>query len=224
MNNDIIIAQEVTKQFVLPAETLHILNGVNLHVSQAESCAISGASGSGKTTFLSIIAGLDKASSGNVLVDNFSLTDGSDENLSHFRRKKIGFIFQLHFLLYDFTVLENVMLPAMLDSRSVGQLRMRAQKLLSAVGMQHRLAHKPAQLSGGERQRVAVARALINHPSVLIADEPTGNLDEKNSQIVEELLFGIAHDMRVTLLLATHDTQLMQKADRYFHLEGGVLV
>lgn len=215
--------REVGKTFHTDAEELTILAGIDLTVERGVALGITGESGSGKSTLLSIIAGLDRPSRGEVYLERSRLNVLSEEDLSRLRAKSVGFVFQFHHLLKDFTALENVMLPGLMVGGERKALESRARELLDRVQLSGRLRHYPSQLSGGERQRVAVVRSLINEPAVLLADEPTGNLDEGNSAQVEELLFKLVEETATTLLLVTHDSRLAGRCERRFLLEHGGL-
>ncbi len=211
------------KDYPSGAECIQVLNGVDLELGEGQTVVITGESGSGKSTLLNLVGGLDTATSGWIYLDGLELTRQSEEALARVRSRQIGFIFQLHFLLKDFTALENVLLPALIEGRPLREARRRAEELLARVGLEKRRGHYPAELSGGERQRVAVARSLINDPRLILADEPTGNLDERNAEAVKELLFGLVGEMGKSLILVTHDPQLAAPAQRRYHLEHGRL-
>ncbi len=205
-------------------ERLHILRGLNMKVYKGSKCVIVGQSGSGKSTLLHIIGALDSPSSGTVLIEGTDLSKMSEEELNSFRQKKLGLIFQFHYLLPDFTALENVFFPAYMAGVPKKIAVEKAKKLLDDVGLSNRLNHLPSQLSGGERQRVAVARSLINDPDLILADEPTGNLDPENSLLIGELLFSMADKYNKTLILVTHDMKLAEKGSVKYILENGQLV
>lgn len=213
----------VGKTFYTAAEELTILHGIDLTVEPGAALGITGESGSGKSTLLSIIAGLDRPSSGEVYLEDHPLNSLSEEELSRLRARSVGFVFQFHHLLKDFTALENVILPGLMIGGERKRLEARARELLDRVHLSGRLGHYPSQLSGGERQRVAVVRSLINEPAVLLADEPTGNLDEGNSAQVEELLFQLVEETGTTLLLVTHDSRLARRCEGRYLLEHGGL-
>jgi lipoprotein-releasing system ATP-binding protein len=213
----------VKKSFVSGQEELIVFNGVSFRVETGESVVITGESGCGKSTLLNLIGGLDNPTEGTVQSCGFPVHKAGEKALTEYRRKAIGFIFQFHYLLKEFTALENTMLPALMAGAPKKQARERALKLLGDVGLAGRLDHYPSQLSGGERQRVAIARSLINSPRVVLADEPTGNLDEKNSRMIEEILFSLVSDYNAVLLLVTHDIHLAAAGKRHFILSGRTL-
>lgn len=200
---------------------LEVLKGIDLTVSDGEIVAIIGKSGSGKTTLLQIIGTLDKPSEGKILIDGTDVLSLSEKELAAFRNKHIGFIFQFHQLLPEFTALENVCIPAMIARQKESDYKPRAEKLLSDLGLADRLNHKPNQLSGGEKQRVAAARALMMNPTIILADEPTGSLDEKNKRELSALLLQLRKDYGQTILLVTHDKEMAQMADRVIELKDG---
>ena len=216
----ILSVKEIKKSFA----SLEILKGINFDVNEGETLAITGPSGSGKSTLLTLCAGLDSPSSGHVFIDEEDLSPLNENQRSAVRLKKLGFIFQAFQLLPTLTALENVMLPLELAGQKPKQVMKDALELLEMVGLKDRVKHYPNQLSGGEQQRVAIARAFINKPKLLFADEPTGNLDDETSLIIEELLFDLNKKLGTTLLIVTHDVELAEKADRQLHLKNGHLV
>lgn len=217
-------ARAVVKRFVGgDGSELSILNEVDFRLGNREAVAITGASGSGKSTLLHILGALDRPTSGSVLVDGGDLGHLDDEAIAGLRNRQIGFVFQFHHLLREFTALENVMMPAMIAGRSSAEARSAAQALLAQVGLGERVQHKPRQLSGGEQQRVAVARALVNDPVVLLADEPSGNLDTKTSGQLHDLLFQLREDRGLSLVVVTHNRDLAARADRELEMIGGRL-
>ncbi|PKL26685.1 MAG: lipoprotein-releasing system ATP-binding protein LolD [Spirochaetae bacterium HGW-Spirochaetae-3] len=224
MSEDVIVCGGVRKVFRSEAEDLQILRGVDLRLERGACASITGPSGCGKSTFLSILGGLDRPSGGDVSVGGVDLVRAGDDELSAFRARVVGFVFQFHYLLKDFTALENAMLPAYMLTGDRKAAIDKARPLLEAVGLGDRLSHVPAKLSGGERQRVAIARALVNDPEIVLADEPTGNLDRASAGAVEDLLFDLAASHGTTLLVVTHDPGMAGRASRRFVLRDGELV
>lgn len=202
---------------------LHILNGVVLRVSRGEMIAVVGTSGAGKSTLLHVLGALDRPTKGQVQVDGESLEGRSDEELARIRNHKVGFVFQFHHLLREFTALENVMMPARIAGRDLHAARSRAEELLSRVGLSGRMHHRPSELSGGEQQRTAVARSLAMDPVLLLADEPSGNLDHANAERLHDLLAELARDLEIGMVVVTHNRSLAARADRVLLLEEGVL-
>jgi lipoprotein-releasing system ATP-binding protein len=203
---------------------LHVLDGTDLEVEVGEAVAIIGESGSGKSTLLQLLGGLDRPTSGDVLLGGVPLRELEDDELSRVRNENIGFVFQFHHLLREFTALENVMMPLLIAGRPTREARDRGRELLSAVGHAARLEHKPSQLSGGEQQRVAVARALCNRPVVLLADEPSGNLDPNTTEHLHDLLFEVSAAQGSAMVIVTHDMGLAGRAARVLELQGGQLI
>lgn len=201
--------------------TLQVLCDINLCISQGEVVSIVGASGAGKTTLLQLLGTLDKPDSGRILYDDVDVTGMDERALSQFRNKNVGFVFQFHNLLPEFTALENVCLPALIGGRSMSEATEEAMQLLNFLKVADRAGHKPAQLSGGEQQRFAVARALINHPAVVLADEPSGNLDTQHAAELHDLFFQLRDQYRQTFVIVTHNTTLAQKSDRQIVLKDG---
>ena len=215
---------DVTKSYGRPDDpgAVSVLKGVTLHVGRSESIVIVGPSGCGKSTLLNIIGGLDHPTAGRVMFDGRNLAELADEELARIRSREIGFVFQLHHLLPQCTVLENVLVPT-LAARDRLAPQERAEALLDRVGLKDRMSHRPGELSGGQRQRVAVARALINRPKLLLADEPTGSLDESTSQSIAELLVELNRDEGVALVVVTHSQELAGRIGRVMELSGGML-
>ncbi len=212
--------EHLTKTYALPNGRLRVLEDVHLEVQKGEFIAITGQSGSGKTTLLSLLGALDSPDSGEIWLEEMAVHRLRGLEAADFRRQQVGFVFQLYYLLPNLTALENVMVPLLPYRRKLGfDLRQRAEELLESVGMGDRLGHPPARLSGGEQQRVAIARALINHPKVVLADEPTGNLDPATGLEVLEVLRALQHSGNQTLVMVTHDPELAALADRRVHLE-----
>jgi len=204
--------------------TLEVLRGVNLEISKGEVVAIVGPSGCGKSTLLHILGSLDKADMGEIVINNKALSLLSGNKLAAFRNKHIGFVFQFHHLLPEFTALENVCIPGWLAGRNKNEVKEKAEGLLKILGLVNRNENKPNQLSGGEQQRVAVARALINNPDIVFADEPTGNLDSANAQELHELFFDLRKQFNQTFLIVTHNEELSQLSDRVLHMKDGLIV
>ncbi len=221
--NNIIDIQNLTKIYKTGHEQLPVIRHLTLSVEKNSILVITGDSGSGKSTFLNLLSGLDSPTSGTILVHNHRVDRMKEAELTLYRRFSIGLIFQFHYLLNDFTALENVMLPLFMAGENKKSSLDRAMLLLREVGLDNRYSHFPQELSGGERQRVAVARALINQPEIILADEPTGNLDEKNSRIVEDLLFSLVEKHKKTLVLVTHDMKLAVRAGILMRLVNGEL-
>ena len=224
MNNDVMVsAQGLVKNYISGHETLHILRGISFSIPSGLSAAISGRSGSGKSTLLNILGGLDRSDGGSAFVSGMEITALPEKDLSAYRSKKVGFIFQFHYLLKDFTALENVMLPAYIAGMRKKDAFARARALLFDMKLLNRAKHFPSQLSGGERQRVAAARSMVNDPDLILADEPTGNLDPDNSALVTDLLYAGAEKWGKTLLVVTHDEKLAARASNRYILEKGLL-
>ncbi|WP_416997729.1 ABC transporter ATP-binding protein [Alistipes ihumii] len=212
--------KEIRKSF----GTLEVLKGIDLLVERGEVVSIVGPSGAGKTTLLQILGTLSRPSSGEIEIDGEAVHALSDRQLSRFRNTKIGFVFQFHHLLPEFTAQENVCIPGYIGGRDRREVEKRAAELLEMLGMEHRSSHKPAELSGGEQQRVAIARALINSPAVLLADEPSGNLDTKNREEIHRLFFTLRDTLGQTVVIVTHDGQLAAMSDRKIEMVDGQIV
>ena len=210
----------ITKSF----DTLCVLKGIDLCIDKGEVVSIVGPSGAGKTTLLQIMGSLDKPDSGTVVLDGVDINTLRGKEMAHFRNTKIGFVFQFHQLLPEFTALENVMIPAFIAGRSEKDARSSALELLRFMGVEERAAHKPNELSGGEKQRVAVARALINHPAVVLADEPSGSLDTKNKEELHQLFFDLRDRFGQTFVIVTHDETLAKITDRTIHMQDGLIL
>lgn len=215
-----ITVEGITKSF----GSLKVLKGIDLHVEKGEIISIVGASGAGKTTLLQIIGTLDKADSGTVYINNENLSKLNDSRLSDFRNKNIGFVFQFHQLLPEFTALENVMIPALIAKTKESQAKSKAKELLDMLGLADRIEHKPNELSGGEKQRVAVARSLINNPAVILADEPSGSLDTENKEELHQLFFKLRDTLGQTFVIVTHDEHLASITDRTVHMRDGLII
>ena len=203
--------------------SLSVLKGIDIDVKKGEVVSIVGASGAGKTTLLHIIGTLDMSDSGDIIINNTDVNSLSERKLAGFRNKHIGFVFQFHHLLPEFTALENIIIPAFIAKTSKKEAITRANELLGFLGLNDRADHKPNELSGGEQQRVAVARALINNPSVILADEPSGNLDSKNAKELHELFFSLRDTYKQTFVIATHNEKLATMADRMLTIRDGVI-
>ncbi len=212
-----IIAENIQKSF----GQLNVLKGVNVHIKKSEVVSIIGKSGAGKSTLLHILGTLDKADSGVVKINGNDTSGLNSRQLAKFRNENIGFIFQFHHLLPEFTALENVCIPAFIQKKKETEVKKRASELLDYLGLSERITHKPMQLSGGEQQRVAVARALMNQPSVVFADEPSGNLDSVSSQELHELIFKLRDDFEQTFVIVTHNNTLAEMSDRILEMSDG---
>lgn len=205
-------------------DNLNVLKGVDLHIKKSEIVSIVGKSGAGKSTLLHILGTLDHPDDGQLTINNTVVNDLSPEELAKFRNKQIGFVFQFHHLLPEFTAVENVCIPAYIQKISEKEATERAKHLLNELGLSHRFEHKPAQLSGGEQQRVAVARALMNDPAVILADEPSGNLDTETSQDLHELFFNLRDKMQQTFVIVTHNLELAKMSDRTLVMKDGLII
>lgn len=210
-------AKNITKKF----DSLTVLEGVNLKVEKGEFVSIVGASGAGKTTLLQILGSLDSPTEGDVIINDVSLFSLKEKELSEFRNKHIGYVFQFHQLLPEFTAVENIMIPALIAGRKSDEAKESAMELLQYLNLSERAKHKPNELSGGERQRVAVARALINRPDVLLADEPTGSLDSKNKEELNRLFLDLRSKFNQTLIVVTHDMEMASISDRVIKMQDG---
>ena len=220
--NTILKAENIFKSFVKSKEQkLEILKGISLELEANKITEIVGASGAGKSTLLHILSGLDTPDSGKAEIEGTEIFKLSDEKLSKFRNKNIGFIFQFHHLLPEFTALENVSIPMMINGISLKNSLKKSEELLKTVGLQERFEHKPAELSGGEAQRVAVARALANNPKIIFADEPTGNLDSANSEMMHKLFVELKEKLGLTFLIVTHNSELVKLADTVWEMKDG---
>ncbi|MBA7524804.1 Lipoprotein-releasing system ATP-binding protein LolD [subsurface metagenome] len=213
-------AEKITKSF----GDLRVLKGINIEIKKGEIVSIVGASGAGKTTFLQILGTLDKPDSGRIIFNNIDVHGLNEKPLSRFRNRNIGFVFQFHHLLPEFTALENVCIPAFVARVPKNKAESRANEILTFLKLENRLDHKPNELSGGEQQRVAVARALVNDPEVILADEPSGNLDTQNKKELHELFFTLREKYNQTFVIVTHDINLAKMADRMLTIKDGIVV
>ncbi len=204
--------------------TLQVLNNINLHIAQSEIVSIIGASGAGKTTLLQIIGTLDRPDNGTTLIDNVNPFTLKEKQLADFRNKSIGFIFQFHQLLPEFSALENIMIPALIGGTNPKDAEKEAHRLLDFMNLANRATHRPSELSGGEKQRIAVARALINKPKILLADEPSGSLDTNNKTELHNLFFDLRNEFKQTILIVTHDENLAQMSDRTIKMKDGNII
>jgi lipoprotein-releasing system ATP-binding protein len=219
MSQPIIEVKNVFKSY----GDLPVLKGVSMSVNKGEVVSIVGASGAGKSTLMHIIGTLDQADKGQVVIDNKDLSNLRGKSLSEFRNKHIGFVFQFHQLLPEFTAIENVLMPAWIAGEKESSADQRAKDLLKRMGLQDRIHHKPSELSGGEQQRVAIARALINNPAIILADEPSGNLDSANAQQLHQLFFELRNEMNQTFVIVTHNNELADMADRKLTIKDGII-
>lgn len=215
-----IVLKNITKSF----GSLQVLKGISLQIGKGEVVSIVGPSGAGKTTLLQIMGTLDDADGGEIVVDGINVNKLSQKEMARFRNQHIGFVFQFHQLLPEFTALENVMIPAMIAKKSQKEAKAKAMELLEYMGLTDRANHKPNELSGGEKQRVAVARALINNPSVILADEPSGSLDSKNKAELHQLFFDLRDRFGQTFVIVTHDEELAKTTDRTIHMKDGLIL
>ncbi len=219
----ILSAHDIHRDFTTLQAPLSVLKGVNLQLKRYETAAITGASGIGKSTLLHILGGLDSPTKGSVQIDGEELRNKSEDALARFRNDKVGFVFQFHYLLEDFSALENIMIPMMVAGRSKAESKVSAELLMELIGLIDRRDHRPAQLSGGEQQRIAVARALANDPQLVIADEPSGNLDHTTGNKLHELMMKLNDEKKITFLIATHNQELSNRCQRQFKIVDGVL-
>lgn len=220
----IIKLEDVRKSYQNGPNILHVLNGINISIDEGEFCVFTGASGSGKSTLLHVIGGLDTIDSGRIICGRKSISDLPERELPHFRRNIVGFIFQKHFLIEDLTALDNLILPSLMNGNKKKETLEKAENLMNSVGLHDRKLHHPNQLSGGENQRVAIARAFMNDPKIILADEPTGNLDDDNTKKVLELLLDLVNRQGKTLVLVTHDNEIAKEGDSILLLKEGVLL
>jgi lipoprotein-releasing system ATP-binding protein len=224
LENVILETRDLQKCFPTVNGELRVLKGIDLTIARGEFVAITGASGVGKSTLLHLLGGLDRPTAGSMTIAGERIDQLGDMQLSQYRNKRCGFVFQFHYLLEEFTALENVMMPLLFRGETRNKSAEVALKLLDEVGLTDRAGHRPAQLSGGECQRAAVARAMVGEPEILIADEPTGNLDHETAQTLHDLLVRLNREKKMTIIVATHDLSLAQHASRQFRMLGGVLI
>ena len=221
MSGILLSARGLKKTYIMGKRSLEVLRGVDIEIARGDFVALRGASGTGKSTLLHLLGGLDTPNAGEIFFDGQNVSHFSDSELTHFRNRRVGFVFQAYHLLPELTALENVCLPARVARIAVSPAIQRAEQLLARVGLQGRLDHKPSELSGGEQQRVAIARALINEPELLLADEPTGNLDSHTGSEIIELLKSLRPEKQMTLIIATHDSKVAASAPRVIELVDG---
>ena len=221
MSESFLSARSLRKSYIIGKRTLEVLRGVDIEINRGDFVALRGASGTGKSTLLHLLGGLDTPNAGEIFFDGQNVSHFSDSELTHFRNRRVGFVFQAYHLLPELTALENVCLPARVARIGTSSAVQRAGALLTRVGLQGRLDHKPSELSGGEQQRVAIARALINEPELLLADEPTGNLDSHTGSEIIELLKSLRPEKQMTLIIATHDSKVAASAPRVIELVDG---
>ena len=219
----LLVAENLFRTFIKNGTAVEVLKGVNLAVHQGDSLAVVGVSGAGKSTLLNILGALDHPTEGKVFYDGVNIFDWNDGKRSRFRNEKIGFVFQSHHLLPEFTSLENTMLPSLIHGLPQRKAREKAARLLTGMGLGDRLTHKPGELSGGEQQRVAIARALVMEPEILLADEPTGNLDTKTGENIQELLLELNRIRKITLVIVTHNERLAERMSRFVGIKDGLL-
>ncbi len=225
MNQIILSADNLVKTYQTTKKTkLEVLKSISLEIESDKISVIIGASGAGKSTLLHLLGGLDRPEKGKVFFDSQNIFDFSDEKLAKFRNRNIGFVFQFHHLLPEFTAVENVAIPQMIHGISLRNALKSAEELIDSVGLSERINHKPAELSGGEQQRVAVARALANNPSIIFADEPTGNLDSANSEAIHKIIVDLRDKFNKTFVIVTHNSSLVKLADKVFEMKDGKII
>ena len=222
MSNSIILHTEnLIKTYQSTKNKLEVLKSISMDITEKKISVIIGASGAGKSTLLHLLGGLDRPDSGKIFFNNENIFDHNDDKLANFRNKNVGFVFQFHHLLPEFTALENVAIPQMISGKSFSVAVKRSKELIESVGLSNRANHKPAELSGGEQQRVAVARALANDPAIIFADEPTGNLDSANSEIINQIIVSLRDRLNKTFIIVTHNSELVKLADEVFEMKDG---
>lgn len=225
MNEIILQAENIFKSYSVEDKSkVEVLKGVSIQLEKSKINMIIGASGAGKSTLLHVISGLDFPDSGNVFINSLNIFSMSEEKLSKFRNKHIGFVFQFHHLLPEFSALENVAIPIMIAGTSLNKAKQKASEILEMVGLKDRSNHKPSELSGGEAQRVAVARALANNPDIIFADEPTGNLDSANSELIHQLIFDIRDKFQTTFLIVSHNPELIKLGETIYEMKDGKII
>jgi lipoprotein-releasing system ATP-binding protein len=225
MNEIILQAENIFKSYSVDEKSkVEVLKGVSIQLEKSKINMIIGASGAGKSTLLHVISGLDFPDSGNVFINSLNIFSMSEEKLSKFRNKHIGFVFQFHHLLPEFSALENVAIPIMIAGTSLNKAKQKASEILEMVGLKDRSNHKPSELSGGEAQRVAVARALANNPDIIFADEPTGNLDSTNSELIHQLIFDIRDKFQTTFLIVSHNPELIKLGETIYEMKDGKII
>ncbi|AAK02645.1 lipoprotein-releasing ABC transporter ATP-binding protein LolD [Pasteurella multocida] len=223
MKSHLLHCQHITKYYQEGSQQTQVLKDVSFSMQAGELVAIVGSSGSGKSTLLHVLGGLDQPTSGEVFIQNQSLQKINANQLAQLRNQYLGFVYQFHHLMADFSALENVMMPMLIGKQNRSEAQDRAEKMLTAVGLSHRISHRPSALSGGERQRVAIARSLVNHPALVLADEPTGNLDRKTTESIFDLIKQLNQEQNIAFLLVTHDLTLAEKLSRRLVMQDGVL-
>ncbi|ODS43805.1 lipoprotein releasing system, ATP-binding protein [Pasteurella multocida] len=223
MKSHLLHCQHITKYYQEGAQQTQVLKDVSFSMQAGELVAIVGSSGSGKSTLLHVLGGLDQPTSGEVFIQNQSLQKINANQLAQLRNQYLGFVYQFHHLMADFSALENVMMPMLISKQNKSEAKDRAEKMLTEVGLSHRISHRPSALSGGERQRVAIARSLVNHPALVLADEPTGNLDRKTTESIFDLIKQLNQEQNIAFLLVTHDLALAEKLSRRLVMQDGVL-
>ncbi|HDX1179135.1 TPA: lipoprotein-releasing ABC transporter ATP-binding protein LolD [Pasteurella multocida] len=223
MKSHLLHCQHITKYYQEGSQQTQVLKDVSFSMQAGELVAIVGSSGSGKSTLLHVLGGLEQPTSGEVFIQNQSLQKINANQLAQLRNQYLGFVYQFHHLMADFSALENVMMPMLIGKQNKSEAQDRAEKMLTAVGLSHRISHRPSALSGGERQRVAIARSLVNHPALVLADEPTGNLDRKTTESIFDLIKQLNQEQNIAFLLVTHDLSLAEKLSRRLVMQDGVL-
>jgi lipoprotein-releasing system ATP-binding protein len=221
MNNKILSVENLKKTYQSGPQSVEVLKGINLEIQRGEIVIVMGPSGVGKSTLLHLIGGLDKPSAGSVIINNTNIFELENSKLAKFRNSSIGFVFQFHHLLPEFSAMENLMIPGMINNSNLEEIKSKSVELLDKVGLSDRINHKPSQLSGGEQQRVAIARALVNQPQLVLADEPTGNLDKRNSESLYNLILKLNKMFNQTFIIVTHNEMMTRNANKVIDLEDG---